>query len=151
VQRTKLPPPANYVYRRPDVERHGGYLDGEGCFSINGGTPRVHVTSCYPPWLFQLQEAYGGTVRQMAKRKRRKNGGIARTQFEWYVSGDGARRCCCLLLAYRAISEKKAQAGLLLDWSAAKPNSSTRKHIETELRALKRIDYGQTEEADTPR
>lgn len=108
-----------------------GYVDGEGCFRINNGTPALEATNTYPDFLFRLKRAFGGNVRRH-KQKDFKH----RTTWRYALCGERALRLIRLLVPY--LREKRPQAILVGRWSRERIN---RKQHFAELKRLKRINY----------
>lgn len=121
----------------PRIEYLAAYIDGEGCLLYDTST-RMVVNNTYPHTLYELQERFGGTVKEQPQRCRRKQ--VHRTLFRWTISGEDCRNACRELLPY--LREKQPQAKvLLLLWDLRKvPGCITT--LNAELKRLKRIDYG---------
>jgi hypothetical protein len=119
-----------------------GFLDGEGCFLIAGGsdgyggTPRVSVRNTYLPILEAFATTYGGTVRQDSPSVYKKN----RTTFCWTVYGQRALDVVDSVLPY--LHEKKPQAELLREFRRWQGGSEAARQVRLKLKNMKRIDYG---------
>ena len=90
-----------------DNKYYAGFLDGEGCFTVDG-TPRVYASNTHLPSLLNLQKQFGGKVRTKCAAQ-----GNSREQFEWYIYGVGAIHVCKTLLPH--LREKQAQAALMIN------------------------------------
>tara|TARA_R100000808_G_C2095197_1_gene114129 strand:+ start:185 stop:565 length:381 start_codon:yes stop_codon:yes gene_type:complete len=112
-----------------------GFLDGEGHFKFNRGSPSVRIDNTYIHILRWFQTQFGGKVR---KKPQPENANHRQTWF-WEVSGDNARKCLFQVIPY--LREKLPQAILLLEASLYPPRSAQRDWIEAELKKLKRINY----------
>jgi hypothetical protein len=110
---------------------YAGFLDGEGCFTMRGNSPRVYASNTHLPSLNRLKEEFGGTVRD------RGEGADGRRQmFEWYVYGDSAIHVCKELLPH--LREKQAQAALLLN-ARFEPREHAKKSLTRMLHELKKL------------
>ena len=112
-----------------------GYLDGEGCFSFHGGTPRVYIENTYIHTLQWFADRFGGKVRPKTKQENPN----WRPAYCWDIYGDNARECINKVLPY--LQEKHPQAAILLEISAYPPRSAMRTRLKEELGKLKRIAY----------
>lgn len=110
---------------------YAGFLDGEGCFSVTGSSPRVYVSNTHLPSLNNLKERFGGTVR---KRDEAKDN--SRACYEWYVYGPDAIRVCKRLLL--GLREKQAQAALLINWYY-ETRTPAREGLNRMLKELKKL------------
>jgi hypothetical protein len=111
-----------------------GYLEGEGCFTVNSRSPRVCVGTTYPGAILRLHEAFGGGTSDRPRNEPR-----CRPQFEWYIYGQKAIDVCKQLMPY--LDEKRPQAEAMIAWYAAPCGSVTRRIMEDRLNALKRIHH----------
>ena len=113
-----------------------GYLDGDGCFRVNNGSPEVSATNAFPYTLRQLQAMFGGGI-SVEKAKDR-----CRTIYKWRLYGDPAIDLVHALRPY--LWEKLPQAELLIAIRAESPGAK-RDGLIKQLGQLKRIDYKKEE------
>lgn len=89
-----------------------GFLDGEGCFSVDGGKYhkiRVSCANTNRPAIEWLHKNFGGSFCRNATRIKKKN---HRRCFSWSVVANDAKQLCCILAPY--LKEKAEQALLLI-------------------------------------
>jgi len=110
---------------------YAGFLDGEGCFTVAGGSPRVYVSNTHLPSLENLKRMYGGTVRQRDVAK-----GHSRECFEWYAYGQTAVDIAKILLP--SLREKQAQAAILINWFY-ESRPAAKAGLNNMLKELKRL------------
>ena len=110
---------------------YAGFLDGEGCFSVNGGTPRVYVSNTHLPSLDNLKTMYGGRVSLRDKATE-----TTRECYEWVVYGPTAIAVCKALLT--DLREKQAQAALLINWYY-ETRTPAREGLNRMIKELKRL------------
>ena len=107
-----------------------GFIDGEGCIRINGGsTPYVSVTNKSLPVLLAIQAVYGGNVRHCGS-----------GAFRHETTGDRALHILRSIQPY--LREKLPQAELVLRFRETVPGSHARTSLIRTLSDLKRVDYG---------
>lgn len=100
-----------------DIYWAAGFLDGEGCFSIKGGSPRIDANqkAITGELLVRLQSLFGGTLRNI----------ITKDQVCWQVSG---LRCIGLCMTLYPILSAKRQnkiKEIMKQWkSNPRPNNS---------------------------
>ena len=125
--------------RRIDYERWlaylAGYLDGEGCFRWHSG-PQIEIENTFPTTLDEVRRTFGGGVKKVRRAKVKNH----RTAWKWYVRGDNALDTVEMVMPF--LIEKRRQAELLLMIGDYPLGSSQREMMMTELKSLKRIDYG---------
>jgi len=124
-----------------------GFLDGEGCFRIDGGqqphhgTTKIRVANCYLPVLEEFQEfvkqitGTTGSIRRNGRRQSVKH----RLAWQLLFSGKTCRRVVREVLPF--LKEKKTQADLLLKWPKLNPDDPRRLTLKAELTRLKHIEY----------
>ena len=117
-----------------DLVYAAGYLDAEGCLRYQNSTT-VSVSNTYPATLHWLADIFGGKVREKSSATKKEH----RTCYEWYVSGETARKCIKEVLPF--LQEKLPQAVILLQIMKYPPNSAKREALAKELTKLKRINH----------
>ena len=117
-----------------NIQYVAGFLDGEGCFYVSpSGSFTIGVTSTYPRTLFELAEAYGGSV-NVKKQK------VGRPAFQWRVHGRLAIELADEIVDH--LQEKKEQAELILTlYNVTAKGTALRDQLVTELKAMKRIHH----------
>ena len=118
-----------------EINYFAGYVDGEGCLSINSGSITLKVDSCYPKVCYRLFKCFSGSFRHI---KRKDNSGRQRNYFSWKVHGEKAFLVVTALFPF--LREKKDQAKLFL--KAHHSRGAVKKNeISLKLKELKRIVY----------
>lgn len=84
-----------------------GYLDGEGCFRWNGGSPEVSIKSCNPYPMKFIIKFFGGDIKKQ-KRKTTKDKTVYQLRF-YGVNAINILKCIS-----EHLIEKKDQADTML-------------------------------------
>jgi len=92
-----------------DLMYAAGFLDGEGCFSINDHKISVSSENTYKPVIDWLYDIFGGSVNIGTKAKNK-----WRNTYRWQVCGDNALEVCQILAPI--LKEKNKQALLLISF-----------------------------------
>jgi len=116
-----------------DMVYAAAYLDAEGCLRFHN-TTRVSISNTYPLTLFWYKKLFGGTVRERTNTKEGH-----RQAYEWYCTGETARKCIKEVLPF--LKEKLPQAVILLQILKYPRKSTKRQTLLAELKKLKRINH----------
>lgn len=120
-------------------EYAAGYIDGEGCMTVSGGSIRVSISNTYLPTLRLFKDRFGGHV---SSRKVPEDPARRRVH-EYSIYGDKAEALLCFILPH--LKEKMTQAALLIEYHRADPKSPRRPEILTDLSRLKRPTFSDGE------
>lgn len=112
-----------------EVKYLAGLVDGDGCIRLKGSTPELNVTNKDLPLLLDIQETFGGSVRNS------RNGA-----HRWEITGLDAIVLLMWLVKDGGLTAKRVQANIVVrHWHEASPVELTR--LETLLKDLKRLNY----------
>ena len=113
-----------------DLAYMAGFFDGEGCVLPDA----IQVDNTCPHPLELFRDTWGGKI--ILKKKQN---GVARTQYRWVSYGETARTAARDMLPY--LKEKKSQAEIFLTMLEYPKASAPREYCVRQLKFLKRIDY----------
>lgn len=112
-----------------------GLFDGEGCVTWKN-TEHAFITNCYPHHLLEIRNLFGfGRVLCHSTRR-----GKQRTSYRLSFFGQNARNFITKIRPY--LREKGHQADIMMSIRSCPIASKLRETLITELKDLKRIDYG---------
>jgi LAGLIDADG endonuclease len=116
-----------------DLAWAAGFLDGEGCFTINGAAggrsvqPLIAVTQVRRKPLDKLAEMFGGNVRPQRHRQ-------GHTYFQWVITGSRLTVMIPLVLPYLVLKKDEAQAILDFAQTTVRRNGTRITPQEAEIR-----------------
>jgi hypothetical protein len=120
--------------KKTELAYIAGLFDGEGCL-VWTTTARVHITSCWPYHLREIQKLFGfGKIRMF------KNEAPRRNAYRWEVCGPDARKFVKKIRPW--LREKAYQADIILTAHKFPPGSAARESMLKNLKQAKKVDYG---------